>query len=176
MSISDAFDFEDWLSRWDLEAVADLDDKVKECTFFFEALQLETDRSRFRWLASAFLNAAYSFFESSALTAYFRFMDADGNVYEDREGLTVLRRHVRVVRNERNPNFVKTAGLTPLTERLYELRKKNTHHYPLVIMAAGLSLPDDFQFGTMRGEGTPVLSLYREALDVIRSVYREINS
>lgn len=177
MATIDSPDIDDWLNRWDIDAVPDFDDKVKECEFFFELLEAETDRNRFRWLVSAFLNAAYSFFESSALTAYFRFTDAEtGDPFADHEGLEVLRRHVRVCRNEKNPNFVKTAGLTPLTSRLYEIRKKNTHHHALSIMATGPTLPDDYHFGSMRGEGTPVMPLCREVVELVRKVYLEINA
>ena len=168
-------DIDEWLSRWDMDAVPDLDDKVKECEFFFESLNAETNRNRFRWFVSAFMNAAYSFFESSALTAYFRFTDADGNSQEDHEGLTVIRQHVRVFRNVKKPSFVKTAGLTPVTTQLYDFRKKNTHHYPLSIMAVGSSLPEDFHFGNMRGEGTPVLPLCREVIQLVRAVHSDIN-
>lgn len=176
MGTTDQFDIDDWLSRWDMDAVPDLDDKVKECEFFFESLSAEADRNRFRWLVSAFLNAAYSFFESSALTAHFRFTDADGNAHPDHEGLSILRKNVRIVQSQKNPEYVKTAGLTPITTQLYEFRKKNTHHYPLSIMTAGPSLPEDFHFGSMRREGTPVLPLCREAIQLIRSIYAEINT
>lgn len=52
---------EDWLSRWDMQAVPDFDDKLRECEFFFGLLEKETDRCQFRWLLSGLLNAAYSF-------------------------------------------------------------------------------------------------------------------
>lgn len=169
------FAFDEWLNRWDMEAVPNFDDKVKECEFFFESLSAETNRNRFRWFVSAFMNAAYSFFESSAVTAYFRFTDSHGNPQEDHEGLSVLGQHVRVFRNEKKPNFVKTAGLTPLTTQLYDFRKKNTHHYALSIMAVGTSLPEDFHFGNMRGEGTLVLPLCREVIQLIRAVHLDIN-
>ncbi|MBD9359359.1 hypothetical protein [Methylomonas fluvii] len=176
MSSTEAIDLNDWFSRWDMEAVPDLDDKVKECEFFFDALSTQTNRNSFRWLVSAFLNAAYSFFESTALTAYFRFTDPEsGESYEDHEGLAILRRHVKVEQNAKKPNFVKTAGLTPLTKQLYEFRKKNTHHFPLSIMAIGTTLPEDFHFGSMRDEGVPVMPLCREVLTLIRAVYAEIN-
>lgn len=175
MDQADAFNHDDWLTRWDIDAVPDFNDKVKECEFFFESLRTETDRNRFRWLVSAFLNAAYSFFESSALTAYFRFTDPNGNSHADHESLSVLRRHVRVEQNQNKPNFVKTAGLTPITTQLYDFRKKNTHHYALSIMAVGPSLPEDFHFGSMRGEGTPVLPLCRNALMLIQSIHSETN-
>ena len=176
MDNTEPFDLNDWLSRWDMSSVPELNDKVKECEFFFNALSSEVNRNHFRWLVSAFLNAAYSFFESTALTAYFRFTHPEnGEIHEDHEGLAVLRKHVKVFQNANNPSFVKTAGLSPLTQQLYGFRKKSTHHCSLSIMAAGSNLPEDFQFGSMRGEGTPVMPLCREMLVLIRDVYAEIN-
>ncbi len=175
MSDANEFDLEDWLNRWDMQAVPDFDDKLRECEFFFELLSKESDRNKFRWLLSGFLNATYSFFESSALTAHFRYTNSDGEPYEDEEGLSILQRHIKVDQSKKNQNFVKTAGLTPLTTQLYEIRKKCTHHFPLSIMATGPSLPEDFQLGNMKGEGTPVMPLCRDALELIQSVYAEIN-
>lgn len=171
-----ANDLEDWMSRWDIQAVPDLDDKLRECEFYFALLEAENDRNKFRWVLSGFLNSAYSFFESSALTAYYRFTDADGEPYADFDGLAVLRRHVKVLRNEKNPSFVKTAGLSKLTTTIYEIRKKCTHHFSLSIMIAGTSLPEDFQIGSIRGQGVPAMSLCREALDLVRSVHAEISA
>lgn len=167
------FDLEGWMNRLDIQSVPDFDDKVRECEFFFEQLATEVDRSRFRWLLSGFLNAAYSFFESTALAAHFRFTDADGNPYMDDEGLTVLCRHVKV--GPRQSNYVKTTGLTPLTKQLYEVRKKCTHHVPLSIMVTGASLPEDFHLGNVRGEGTPAMPFCREILQLIRSIHAEID-
>lgn len=173
----DTFDLNDWFSRCDMESVSDWDDKLKECEFFFNSLAIETERNKFRWLVSAFLNSAYSFFESTALTAYFRYTDPEsGEPYEDIEGLAVLRKHVKITQNQNNPDYVKTTGLTPITKQLYEIRKKNTHHCSLSIMVAGASLPEDFHFGNMRGEGIPVMPLCREALTLIQKVYAEINA
>lgn len=169
------FDLEDWMNRWDIMSVPDLDDKVRECEFFFEQLATEIDRSRFRWLLSGFLNAAYSFFESTAMAAHFRFTDADGNPYKDDEGLSVLRRYVEVKQQPNNPKYVKTTGLTPLTKQLYEVRKKCTHHFPLSIMVTGASLPEDFHLGDMLGKGTPAMPFCREVLELIRTINTEID-
>lgn len=96
--------------------------------------------------------------------------------YKDQEGLALLKKHVRVFQNTtNNPNFVKTAGLTPITKQLYELRKRSTHHFPLSIISTGSALPEDFHFGSMRGESIPVMPLCREALVVIRTIFAEIN-
>jgi len=177
MTKTKALEINDWLTRWDLESVPDFDDKVRECEFFFNSLLTETNRDKFRWLVSAFLNAAYSFFESTALTSYFRYTDSEtGESYEDDDGLAVLRRHIKVFQNTSNPNFVKTAGLTPITMRIYEFRKINTHHSSLSIMKTGPDLPQDFHFGEMRGDGIPVIPVCREALTLIREVHAEINA
>lgn len=174
---AETFDVKDWFSRWDMESVPTMDDKVRECEFFFDALAIEMDRNRFRWLVSAFLNAAYSFFESTALTAHFRYTDPEsGKLYEDHEGLAVLRRHVKVTQRSKKPNYVSTEGLTPITKQLYEFRNKSTHHFALSILVTGPSLPEDFHFGSMRGEGTSVMHLCRESLALIRTVYAEINA
>ena len=87
MAESNGFDSDNWLNRWDMASAPDLDDKLRECEFFFTLLSKESDRTKFRWLLSGFLNATYSFFESSALTAYFRYTDTDGETYEDDEAL-----------------------------------------------------------------------------------------
>lgn len=175
MAETNDVDIEDWLNRWDMQSVPDFDDKLRECEFFFALLSKEGDRSRFRWLLSGFLNATYSFFESLALTAHFRYTDSDGEPYEDDAALAILRCHVKVLQDKKNPNFVKTAGLSPLTKQLYEIRKKSTHHSSLSIMATGTSLPDDFHIGNMKGEGIPALPLCRNALGLVREVYAAIN-
>lgn len=171
----DTFDAKDWFSRWDMEALAPIRDKVNECAFFFNALSQETKRDQFRWLVSAFLNSAYSFFESSALTAYFRYTDHNGEPYEDSQGLDILRKHVKVTQRKNNPEYVTTEGQTLLTKQLYEFRKKSTHHLPLSIMIRDNVLPEGFQFGSMRDEGVPVMPLCREVMALIQKVDSEIN-
>lgn len=175
--MSDANEIESyqWLNCYDIEAVPDIDDKLKECEFFFEMLAAETDRSKFRWLLSAFLNAAYSFFESSALTAHFSHTGQDDELHVDQVSLCVLRHHINVKQTQTNPKYVKTSGLTPLTKQIYYYRNKSTHHFSLSIMAAGLCLPEDYYLGHMKGEGIQVMPFCRDALQLIRDVYAEIN-
>lgn len=167
----------EWLRGWDVESVPDFDDKLRECEFFFAILSSETDRNKFRWLVSAFLNAVYSFFESSALTAHFRYTDPDtGEPREDDDGMAALQRHLHVKQGKKNPEFVKTAPRTPLTELLYDFRNKSTHRLSLCLMAEGPSLPEDFYFGSIRGQGIQVMPLLREALELIRAVHGEIST
>lgn len=174
---SDSDSFEDWLDYGDLSAVPDLDDKHLECEYFFELLSVEKDRNRFRWLVSAFLNAIYSYFETSALTAHFRFTHPEtGEPIEDSESLEILRQYVRVFQNAKKPNYVKTSAVHPVVKEIYELRKVSTHHFSLSIMEAGSVLPRDFQFGDIRGKGVPAIAQCQRAIELVRVVQVELNT
>ncbi|HUJ11781.1 MAG TPA: hypothetical protein VL171_17360 [Verrucomicrobiae bacterium] len=175
MNPSTPSEFYDWFDLTDLSAIADPDDKVAECEYFLMLASTERDAQRFRWLMSAFFNAAYSFFEISAFNAYHAFQDSkSGEWLVDREALDTLRRYVEVDRDRRNPSRVKTKALHKITKRLYELRKGNTHHYPLSIMATGPSLPEDFQFGCVSGKEPPALAFCRDAISLIHQVQTEL--
>lgn len=164
---------EEWLSLLDLEAIADPFDKIEECQYFLDLASKETDVEHFRWLISAFLAAAYSFFEISAMNAYHAFSDPEGNPVEDDEGLEVLRRYVTVIQNVKHPSYVKTGGNHEVTKKLYEFRKKNTHHFPLSIMTTGLNVPEAFHFGNIVGQGTPALEFCHTAMSLMRQIHRE---
>lgn len=167
---------DNFLERIDLDAIADPGDKIKECEFFLSLACIETDRMRFRWLISAYLNAVYSYFETTALYASVAFTDPQtGDPIEDSEAVDRLRTYVRVFQSQRDPYYVKTRGLHPVIARLYQVRNAATHHFPLAIMAAGPNLPEDYHLGSTKGEGLPLLSLCREALDVIKQVQAEID-
>lgn len=167
-------DFNDLLDRLDLSAIADPGDKRRECEYFLELASVEQDRTRFRWLITAYLNAVYSFFETSALRANLAITTETGDQIADDAALEKLREYVKVFINVKNPSFVKTAGLNSVMQRLYDVRKAAAHHFPLSIMEAGPNLPDDFHFGNMRGEGEPVLELCRQALVVVKDVDQEL--
>jgi hypothetical protein len=171
----DKTDIDDLLERLDLSAIADQGDKMRECEFFLGMASDEADRMRFRWLISAFLNAVYSYFETSALRANLAITTEDGEQVADDDALEALRAYVAVTtRNTRKGLRVDTQGFGPVMNRLYKIRAAATHHFPLAIMAAGPNLPEDYHFGNMRGEGEPVLALCREAFEVVRSVERDL--
>ena len=95
MQLESTNDAEDWLNLLDFAAIADPGDKVRECEYFLAAASEEKDRDRFRWQVSAFFNAAYSYFETSALYAYLSFTDPKtGEPVEDSVALEVLRKYV----------------------------------------------------------------------------------
>lgn len=168
-------DTEDWLNLLDLGAIADPSDKLSECEFFLELATQENDKDKFRWLISAFFGAAYSFFEINALRAYQSFHNPEtGDPIENEEALEILRRYVRVLQDAKRPTYVKTAGQHEITKELYELRKGNTHHYPLSIMTSGKQLPENFHFGRLSGKGIPALAFCRRVISLIREVENEL--
>ncbi len=170
-------EFDEWFDLFDLSAIADPDDKLAECEYFLALASTEQNVFRFRWLISAFLNAAYSFFEIRALAAFHAFWDdRSEDSYEDPEAVDTLSRYVKIHRNPNNPSFVKTSGLCEMTEQLYKLRKENTHHNPLSIMVTGPSLPENFHFGDMTGKGRPALAFCHEAMTLIRRVQQELKA
>ncbi len=175
MSSTTSRDIEDLIDQIDMSAIAIPDDKINECEYYLKLASNEKDNDKFRWLISAFFNAAYSFFEITALSAYNAYNDPEnGDPIEDGEALDAIRCYVRVFQNSKNPSFVKTSGLHEITEKLYDLRKENTHHYPLSIMKVGESVPEDFHFGYLKGEGTPALEFCREVMGIIFELNKEI--
>lgn len=170
-----AADTEDWLNLLDLDAIADPSDKSSECEYFLELATQENDKAKFRWLISAFFGAAYSFFEINAIQAYQSFHNPDtGDLIENEEALETLRRYVRVFQDAKRPTYVKTAGQHEITKELYELRKGNTHHYPLSIMTSGQRVPEDFHFGSMSGKGVPALAFCRQVMSLIHEVENKL--
>jgi hypothetical protein len=167
----------DIVDRLDLDAIAEPGDKMRECEFFLGLASVEADRTRFRWLVSAYLNAVYSYFETTALYFSVAFTDPQtGERIAETETVNKLRTYVHVTQRPNRPYYVKTGGLHPVITRLYAVRNAATHHFPLAIMATGPNLPDDFQLGSLKGDGEPLLALCREALDVIKQVQGEIDA
>lgn len=166
----------DELMSADMSALASPDDKIKECAFFLELASIEANRSRFRWLMSAFLNAVYSYFEIKALAAYTAYPDPEANEYiEDADVLTILRKYVRIAQNKNKPSFVKTSALDGCLETLYELRKQNTHHYPLSITKSDAVLPEGYLFGYLKIKGIPALEFCRNVMFLIEHIEKELS-
>lgn len=169
-------EIDDWENLLDMDAIAAPDEKLSECEYFIALASTETNVQKFRWLISAFLGAAYSFFEIFALGAHQRFMDPfSGASVEDAQALDLLRRYVTVTLKSKRTLFVKTGGSHPVTEQLYAIRRSNTHHVPLSIMTAGPLLPEDFHFGHITGKGTPVLAFCREVMSLMYEAQQEVD-
>lgn len=170
---------------WDINAIADPFDKITECQYFLDLASKEIDVQRFRWQISAFLNAAYSFFEISALSAHQSFHDPQtGEAIKDVDAIKTLERFVTVKPNPKNLLRVDTGAIHKetktaihkVTDQLYKLRKINTHSYPLSIMATGAGLPEAFHFGHIINEGVPALEFCRSVQSLIQLVKAELEA
>lgn len=162
------------LRNIDMSSIALPDDKVNECKYFLGLASEEDEVEKFRWIVSAFFNAAYSFFEIKALGLYKSYQHPEtGEDIEDEDSLNKLRQYVKVFKDTKRKDYVKTAGLKNITETLYELRRGNTHHYPLSITTSDEALPEGFLFGHIKGRGVPALSLCREVMDLISEINNE---
>ena len=175
MSHDSTANIDEWLDLLDLEAIADPSDKLPECVYFLKLATIEKDKEKFRWLISAFFGAAYSFFEINALRSYQSFHNPEtGESIQSDEALATLRCYVSVIQNAKRPAYVKTAGQHEITKQFYELRRGNTHHYPLPIMKTGQVIPGDYHFGNLSGKGIPVLAFCRQVMALIREVDSEL--
>lgn len=167
----------DWLNLLDLSAIADPNDKLRECEFFFDLASHEVDRDRFRWLTTSFLNSAYSFLECSALRAYVSIMDPkSGALIKDSSAIETLEKYIKLSPQSKDPYFIKTQAKHPLVSRLYELRKRSVHHFPLSVMITGTSLPENFHIGETIGEGEPAILLLQSILCLLNQINGELQS
>jgi hypothetical protein len=160
-----------------LDAIASLEDKLEECRYFLELVDTASKWDHFRWLTSAFLGAAYSFFEISALRAHLRYSDRDiGELSKCDETLGVLGQYVKVTRG-RKRDRVSTSAVHPIVKVLYDLRHENTHRSPLALNLSTVTQPERFQFVRFDGlgdSGRPVLSFFREVMALMEVVNKEL--
>jgi len=164
----DTEELKQFMASVDLSSSAGLDDKAEECRFFLALAETETDRARFRWLVSAFLSAAYSYFEHTAFWACIACTDEDtGEDIPDEALLSAVREHVDVKQNKKYTSYVQTTATRGILKRLYALRHENAHLSPLSIMSVGLSLPEDFHLGWKVGSGFPLLAFCKEVMTEI---------
>lgn len=168
-------DLKEVLGSIDMAAVPLPDDKRNECKYFLSLAERVKDRDEFRWLLSAFLGAAYSYIEIKAQSLCNRYYDEHTDaMYPDENGLEVLRRHVRVFQNKKNPNYVKTSGKSQLLKQLYEHRKENTHNYSLPITKMNSSVPESFGIGLHPDKAVPALQLCRDVLELFHDLEDEV--
>lgn len=177
----------------DMGAIADPQDKIAECQYFLNLASKEYDLKHFRWLISAFLGAAHSFFDISALNAYNAFADSrTGEIFKNAEAIETLERYITVSPHEKNPSRINTgainkktqAAIHKVTKQLYELRQENAHHNSLLIMPIGTALPPEaFHFCKIKKDGSPtqifcqpVLAFCRDTILLIQQVQRELEA
>lgn len=167
-------DIDEWLSI-KIAYIPDLDDKVHECAFFLDLASKEHDVDKFRWLISAFLNGAYSYFEICALQLHNAFTNPDtGEPVKDYEAIEILSKYVKIHRNEKNPSYIKTTGHHPVTVELWKIRKINTHYGSLTIVPKEEQNQDSYEFFLWQEAPKPALKFCREVMELIYFVKAEL--
>ena len=146
----------------DIVGIPDTWDTLEKCEYFLKLASREVKTPQFSWLISAFLEAAYSFFNVFAIRAMHWLVDCDGQTWQDDEAFEELSCIVRI--DSKGPFGVTTslAPYSPLIVRhLYKFHERYTQHFPLAILTGGPKMPEDFRFGgfhSKRVSGTRILS------------------
>lgn len=158
------------------DQIPDLDDKIKECEYFLELATKEADINKFRWLSSAFLSAAYSFFEIKAVELWHMFEDRReaGETCEDEGKLEILHRYVKSEKNKRTKGRIDTRAVVELAKEFREIRRKNTHEAPLFIREIEVGEPELNEFLSRRD--VKVLQFFRDVLILLNGVKAELDN
>ncbi|WP_273022830.1 hypothetical protein [Rheinheimera sp.] len=173
-------DFNKVLGDLDLSAVVLLNDKLNECNFFYELLQQEPDRNRFRWLFGAFLNSCYGYLEDKASYFYYAHCNPEsGEPIADQKSLEILNKDVgskKVLNKKKNTEHIKTFANSELMKKLYKYRNVSTHDGGIGIMIVGDNLPCDFYIGHKKSEGISALKFCNDVLSCFTKIEQELNT
>ncbi|SFU62923.1 hypothetical protein [Nitrosospira multiformis] len=151
-------------------------DTFQKCEYFLNLASSEVNTPQFSWLISAFLEAAYSYFDVLAIGAMNSFTDGyTGGTWQDEELYFKILGSVVYIGSE-GPFRVKTsiAPYSPLIVRhLFKFHEDYTYHYPLAILKAGPNLPEEFRFGGSIRNGVPALEFCRKVLVFFKEDWQE---
>jgi hypothetical protein len=147
-------------------------DKLKECSFFLDLMMGTTDWNQFRWLTSAYLNAARAVMDWLASSAFYAIPDdTDGSRMEqDDEAIAILSQYM-VLKHEKKTGKVYASPRDPLLKDLCQHRKVSAHEGPLWIKPEKVRDPTEFRFWS--GD-TPVLDFARKVLALLKKIQNEV--
>lgn len=145
-------------------------DKLKECRFFLDLMERATDWQQFRWLTSAFLNAARAAMDWLALSAFYAIPDDEGGMEPDEEAIATLSKYL-VLNQEKKTGKVYASPRDPLLKELCEHRKVTAHEGPLWIKPEKVADPHEFRFWW--GD-KPVLTFATAVLELLTKIQTEV--
>ncbi len=167
-------DSDEWLNIR-VDDIPDPLDKCLECRYFFQLLEGESNQNNFRWLMSAFVSAAYSFFETVNFSAYKRYPDEISSVNTGcEEVLNVINKYVISKNNGKGDRRFTTSAISPLLKQLYALRNSNIHRSAFLIKTNGSDLPNDFMFGFIMDSDVPALAFCKKVVALIDDISRNL--
>jgi len=173
----------EWLWDWDLEGLVESDwpplaasDKIEECRFFLGLMKTTTDWKQFRWLTSAFLEAARAAMDWMAYAAHHY------SPYQDDEGVRVMDDCYVVPLSKymithRSGSKVFVQPVHPLLKVLCKRRTQTAHYGSLWIAPEKASSPSDFIFkegGKKEGDQN-VLQFCEEVLDLLAAIPHDLH-
>lgn len=160
-------DSEEWLNIR-VDDIPDPLDKCLECRYFLQLLEGASDQNIFRWLTSAFVSSAYSFFETVNFSAYKRYSDEISSINAGcEETLNIINEYVMSKNNGKGDRGFTTSAISPLLKQLYALRNSNIHRSAFLIKTNGGDLPKDFMFGFITDSDVPALAFCKKVVALI---------
>jgi hypothetical protein len=167
-------DSDEWLNIR-VDDIPDPLDKCLECRYFLQLLERESDQKNFRWLISAFISAAYSFFETANFSANKRYPDEALSQHAGcEESFNVIKKYVISKNNGKGDRGFTTSATAPLLKQLYALRNSNTHRSAFLIKTNGGDLPNDFMFGFLTDSDVPALAFCKEVVALIDCISEQL--
>src|SRR6266436_1753517 len=159
-----------WDALWDLEGVVESDwpplaakDKIEECEFFLGLMRTNSDWKQFRWLTSAFLQAARAAMDWMGYAAhhYSPYQDDEGEPVMDDCYVVPLSKYMTL-----NPRGSKVfvQPVHPLLKELCKHRTQTAHYRSLWIKPEKVSSPSEFLF---KEGGRPIIQFCEEVLDLL---------
>ena len=167
----------DWTEE-DIECLGESDwpplaasDKIRECGFFLGLMRQNTDWDQFRWLTSAFLEAARAAMDWMAYAAHHYYEDdSEGNSVRDDCYVKPLAKFMIIDPKKDGRVFVCPSH--PLLKELCKRRKETAHRGPLWIKPKRVKAPTEFIF--KEGERL-ILQFCNEVYDILVTIPEKVH-
>ena len=149
----------------------DVTDKIEECRYFLDLMTRTTDWNQFRWLTSAFLNAARATLDCFAMSAHYAIQgDGPFEMESDDDAIATLRKYL-AIKQEKKTGKVYVSPLDPLLKDLCDHRRVTAHEGSLWIKPESVTNVQQFEFAL--GD-TPVVPFAKDVLGLLTSIQREL--
>jgi hypothetical protein len=145
-------------------------DKLDECRFFLNLMKRTKDWARFRWLTSAYLNAARAALDWLAFSVYYARTDDEGEIRADREAIEKLEKYL-ILKRVPSSGKVYASPRDPTLRELCKHRKVTAHEGPLAIRPEKVTGPEEFVF---RDGGQRVIRFADHVLKVLSKIQHEL--
>jgi len=147
-------------------------DKIEECGFFLDLMRKTTNWKQFRWLTSAFLEAARAAMDWMAFAAHHYWQqDAEGNDFYDDRYVQPLRRYIGTEKQKKGR--VAAWPIDPLLKELSRHRKETAHYGPLWIKPKLVTAPSDFVF--VEGD-QPAVAFCEQVFELISAIPHQVHA